>query len=142
MTSSPTSSVSGAEQRPDATVQRFPLVWTSLRNCSTRVVLPMPASPEIHTKAPFPAAADSNAFLSSANSFCRPTLCRSESDSRAAGMPPSSLAAQSARARLSSFKVPTLWLVVPSPEPVPMSATGKVDKPALQQLLRSRGVRS
>jgi acyl-CoA synthetase (AMP-forming)/AMP-acid ligase II len=49
--------------------------------------------------------------------------------------------ADAARARLSSFKVPTLWLVVPSPEPVPMSATGKVDKPALQVLLRSRGVR-
>ncbi len=49
--------------------------------------------------------------------------------------------AEAARARLSSFKVPTLWLVVPDPESVPMSATGKVDKPALQQLLRSRGVR-
>jgi acyl-CoA synthetase (AMP-forming)/AMP-acid ligase II len=49
--------------------------------------------------------------------------------------------ADAARARLSAFKVPTLWLVVPSPEPVPTSATGKVDKPALQELLRSRGVR-
>jgi acyl-CoA synthetase (AMP-forming)/AMP-acid ligase II len=49
--------------------------------------------------------------------------------------------AEAARTRLSSFKVPTLWLVVPSPEPVPMSATGKVDKRALQELLRSRGVR-
>jgi acyl-coenzyme A synthetase/AMP-(fatty) acid ligase len=46
-----------------------------------------------------------------------------------------------ARARLSSFKVPTLWLVVPSPDPVPMSATGKVEKRALQELLLSRGVR-
>ena len=46
-----------------------------------------------------------------------------------------------ARARLSSFKVPTLWLVVRNPDAVPMSATGKVDKAALQQLLRSRGVR-
>jgi acyl-CoA synthetase (AMP-forming)/AMP-acid ligase II len=54
---------------------------------------------------------------------------------------PESLA-DAARTRLSSFKVPTLWLVVPSPEPVPMSATGKVDKRALQQLLRSRGVRA
>ena len=50
--------------------------------------------------------------------------------------------ADAARARLSSFKVPTLWLVVPDPEAVPMSATGKVDKRALQELLRSHGVRS
>jgi len=34
-----------------------------------------------------------------------------------------------------------LWLVVPNPDPVPMSATGKIDKSALQQLLRARGVR-
>jgi len=47
-----------------------------------------------------------------------------------------------ARARLSAFKLPTLWLVVADPEHVPMSATGKVDKSALQQLLRARGVRS
>jgi acyl-CoA synthetase (AMP-forming)/AMP-acid ligase II len=52
------------------------------------------------------------------------------------------IVADAARARLSSFKVPTLWLVVPDPEQVPMSATGKVDKSALQQLLRARGVRS
>jgi len=50
--------------------------------------------------------------------------------------------AGAARARLSSFKVPTLWLVVPDPESVPMSATGKIDKSALQELLRSHGVRS
>lgn len=49
--------------------------------------------------------------------------------------------ADAARARLSSFKVPTLWLVVPDSEQVPRSATDKVDKSALQQLLRSRGVR-
>ncbi len=49
--------------------------------------------------------------------------------------------ADAARARLSAFKVPTLWLVFPDPEPVPMSATGKVDKKALQQLLREHGVR-
>ena len=49
--------------------------------------------------------------------------------------------AEAARARLSSFKVPTLWHVVPNPKPVPMSATGKVDKRALQELLRTRGVR-
>ncbi|MGH7286834.1 MAG: class I adenylate-forming enzyme family protein, partial [Myxococcota bacterium] len=49
--------------------------------------------------------------------------------------------AGAARARLSAFKVPTLWLVVADSDSVPMSATGKVDKRALQELLRSRGVR-
>ena len=49
--------------------------------------------------------------------------------------------AELARARLSAFKLPTLWLVVADAEQVPMSATGKADKPALQELLRSRGVR-
>jgi acyl-CoA synthetase (AMP-forming)/AMP-acid ligase II len=49
--------------------------------------------------------------------------------------------ADAARARLSAFKVPTLWLVVANPDGVPMSATGKVDKPALQRLLGERGVR-
>jgi acyl-CoA synthetase (AMP-forming)/AMP-acid ligase II len=48
---------------------------------------------------------------------------------------------ESARARLSSFKVPTLWLFVPDPESVPMSATGKVEKKALQRLLREHGTR-
>jgi acyl-coenzyme A synthetase/AMP-(fatty) acid ligase len=43
------------------------------------------------------------------------------------------------RQRLSSFKVPTRWLAVTEPSAVPMSATGKVDKAALQQLLRTRG---
>ena len=55
--------------------------------------------------------------------------------------PTHEIVADAARARLSSFKVPTLWLVVADPEHVPMSATGKVDKSALQQLLRARGVR-
>ena len=49
--------------------------------------------------------------------------------------------ADAARARLSAFKLPTLWLVVRDAEQVPMTATGKVDKAALQQLLRSRAVR-
>jgi len=49
--------------------------------------------------------------------------------------------ADAARARLSAFKVPALWLVVSDPEQVPMSATGKVDKQALQQLLREHAVR-
>jgi acyl-CoA synthetase (AMP-forming)/AMP-acid ligase II len=51
------------------------------------------------------------------------------------------IVAGAARARLSSFKVPTLWFVTANPGEVPMSATGKVDKSALQQLLRARGVR-
>jgi hypothetical protein len=42
---------------------------------------------------------------------------------------------------LSAFKVPTLRLVVADPALVPMSATGKLAKPALQQLVRARGVR-
>ena len=49
--------------------------------------------------------------------------------------------ADAARARLSSFKVPTLWLVVSDPEDVPMLATGQIDTSALQHLLRARGVR-
>ncbi len=43
------------------------------------------------------------------------------------------------RARLSTFKVPSRWLVTPDPAGVPMSATGKVDKAALQRLLRDHG---
>jgi acyl-coenzyme A synthetase/AMP-(fatty) acid ligase len=46
-----------------------------------------------------------------------------------------------ARARLSAFKVPTLWLVVPIPDGIPISATGKVEKRTLQQLIREHGVR-
>jgi acyl-CoA synthetase (AMP-forming)/AMP-acid ligase II len=49
--------------------------------------------------------------------------------------------ADAARARLSAFKIPTLWLVVANPDVVPMSATGKVDKSALQRLLAEHGVR-
>ncbi len=41
-----------------------------------------------------------------------------------------------ARSRLSAFKVPTRWLVTPSAETVPVTATAKVDKAALQALLR------
>jgi acyl-CoA synthetase (AMP-forming)/AMP-acid ligase II len=47
-----------------------------------------------------------------------------------------------ARARLSSFKVPTLWVVVHDAESVPMLASGKVDKSALERILRARGVRA
>jgi acyl-CoA synthetase (AMP-forming)/AMP-acid ligase II len=38
-----------------------------------------------------------------------------------------------ARTRLSSFKVPTRWLLVGADD-VPMTSTGKVDKTALQHL--------
>lgn len=46
--------------------------------------------------------------------------------------------AEAARARLSSFKVPTLWLLGDAND-VPMTATAKVDKTALQELLRNKG---
>jgi len=45
-----------------------------------------------------------------------------------------------ARARLSAFKVPTRWIATPHPDAVPMLASGKVDKPALQRLLAAEGV--
>jgi hypothetical protein len=44
-----------------------------------------------------------------------------------------------ARVRLSAFKVPTCWLVTPSADAVPLTATAKVDKAALQDLLRREG---
>jgi acyl-CoA synthetase (AMP-forming)/AMP-acid ligase II len=43
--------------------------------------------------------------------------------------------AEAARARLSAFKVPTVWHVVKDPDAVPRTPTGKVDKARLQQLL-------
>lgn len=46
-----------------------------------------------------------------------------------------------ARARLSAFKVPALWLVVRDPGEVPVSATGKVVKQTLQEMVRTRGRR-
>jgi acyl-CoA synthetase (AMP-forming)/AMP-acid ligase II len=45
------------------------------------------------------------------------------------------------RARLSAFKVPTWWVVTSSADDVPMTATSKVDKVALQHLLRREGTR-
>ena len=54
--------------------------------------------------------------------------------------PPAALA-DAACTRLSAFKIPTLWHVVANPDAVPMSATGKVDKPALQRLRQEHGVR-
>jgi acyl-CoA synthetase (AMP-forming)/AMP-acid ligase II len=39
------------------------------------------------------------------------------------------------RARLSAFKVPTVWLLTPGRDLVPRTATAKVDQPALADLL-------
>jgi acyl-CoA synthetase (AMP-forming)/AMP-acid ligase II len=52
---------------------------------------------------------------------------------------PAEAVAAAVRQRLSAFKVPTRWLVTPDADVVPLSATGKVDKPALQRLLVERG---
>lgn len=41
-----------------------------------------------------------------------------------------------ARTRLSSFKVPTVWLPVDSDDAIPRKATGKVDVRKLQEMLR------
>jgi acyl-CoA synthetase (AMP-forming)/AMP-acid ligase II len=50
--------------------------------------------------------------------------------------------AADARARLSAFKLPTCWLVTQDDADVPMTPTEKVDKAALQEQLRLRGVRT
>jgi acyl-CoA synthetase (AMP-forming)/AMP-acid ligase II len=44
-----------------------------------------------------------------------------------------------ARKRLSSFKVPTVWLLVDSDEDIPRGTTGKVDVRRLRSLLREQG---
>ena len=44
-----------------------------------------------------------------------------------------------ARQRLSAFKVPARWLVTREPGLVPLLASGKVDKTALQRLLQAEG---
>ena len=51
------------------------------------------------------------------------------------GLAPVALHA-AARERLSAFKVPTVWLPVQSDDEIPRKATGKVDIPALRDLLR------
>jgi acyl-CoA synthetase (AMP-forming)/AMP-acid ligase II len=43
----------------------------------------------------------------------------------------------SARQRLSSFKVPTVWLLVDSDDDIPRGTTGKVDVRLLRELLRT-----
>jgi acyl-CoA synthetase (AMP-forming)/AMP-acid ligase II len=47
--------------------------------------------------------------------------------------------AEGARARLSSFKVPTRWYVTPDMDEVPVLATGKVDVAALRQIIDDKG---
>jgi acyl-CoA synthetase (AMP-forming)/AMP-acid ligase II len=44
------------------------------------------------------------------------------------------------RERLSSFKVPTRWVVTDATDRVPLTATDKVDKRALQELLAREGM--
>jgi acyl-CoA synthetase (AMP-forming)/AMP-acid ligase II len=44
------------------------------------------------------------------------------------------------KSRLSAFKVPTRWLLSKDPDLVPMMASGKVDKTALQGVLASEAV--
>jgi acyl-CoA synthetase (AMP-forming)/AMP-acid ligase II len=45
------------------------------------------------------------------------------------------------RSRLSAFKVPTIWIATSAADAVPMLASGKVDKAALQALLAAEGSR-
>jgi len=47
--------------------------------------------------------------------------------------------AEEARARLSSFKVPTRWHLTPVLDEVPVMATGKVDLAALRQIIDDKG---
>jgi acyl-CoA synthetase (AMP-forming)/AMP-acid ligase II len=44
-----------------------------------------------------------------------------------------------ARTLLSSFKVPTVWLLVNSDEDIPRGTTGKIDTRGLRDLLREQG---
>ena len=55
---------------------------------------------------------------------------------------PVEVVAAAVRNRLSGFKVPTRWLRTPDATTVPLTATGKVDKPGLQRLLAEQGDRS
>jgi acyl-CoA synthetase (AMP-forming)/AMP-acid ligase II len=47
--------------------------------------------------------------------------------------------AAGARERLSAFKVPTRWFITDSADDVPMTATAKINKPALNELLLQKG---
>ena len=44
-----------------------------------------------------------------------------------------------ARTKLSSYKVPTVWLLLDTDDDVPRGATGKVDVRRLRELLAGRG---
>jgi acyl-CoA synthetase (AMP-forming)/AMP-acid ligase II len=55
---------------------------------------------------------------------------------------PAEVIVAAVRGRLSAFKVPTRWLLTAAPGDVPMTATGKVDKAALQRLLEESGAPS
>ena len=44
-----------------------------------------------------------------------------------------------ARKLLSSFKVPTVWVLAPTPDGIPRGATGKVDVIRLRALLAAQG---
>jgi acyl-CoA synthetase (AMP-forming)/AMP-acid ligase II len=57
-----------------------------------------------------------------------------------AALPLDRIAGQ-ARALLSAFKLPSVWLALARMDDVPTTATGKVDKVALQQKLRAEGIR-
>jgi acyl-CoA synthetase (AMP-forming)/AMP-acid ligase II len=43
-----------------------------------------------------------------------------------------------ARKRLSSFKIPTVWLLVDSDDAIPRGSTGKVDVHELRQMLTNQ----
>ena len=58
-----------------------------------------------------------------------------------AGVSPGDIAA-GAKARLSAFKVPTRWVMATDGADVPRTATDKVDKAALQALLRKEGTQA
>ncbi|MGF7235012.1 MAG: ANL family adenylate-forming protein, partial [Frankia sp.] len=47
--------------------------------------------------------------------------------------------AERVRSRLSSFKIPTRWLVLDDPHAVPRLASGKIDRRALRDLLGNEG---
>jgi acyl-CoA synthetase (AMP-forming)/AMP-acid ligase II len=47
--------------------------------------------------------------------------------------------AEGARARLSSFKLPTRWYLTPGLDEVPVMATGKVDLAALRRMIEDKG---
>ena len=68
--------------------------------------------------------------------MCRSTVhSRSAPRSSATQPPPRSNNCGPLRAALSSFKVPTVWLLVDSDDDIPRGGTGKVDVRRLRELL-------